>query len=782
MPPTSSIRSLWAALLCLLGAVVAVFITGTQPTWAVAVFVGTAGAALLIGLPTSRPGWAPVLLVTVFCLLPAAAFLPFDVMSVPSWRGSFLPNQAYQLGNSISPQPWLGWFWWGLLVASAVICIFLLASPLEGRLLALFLHGVALAVAVYAILAVSDVQSAWEYPFRGKAPFGFLPNKNHTATMLVVGAIISFGLMQWEISRGSRAAAVSAALCGATPLAALLFFSNSRAGVVFLGFGLLVWTLGAARGRAQRSILVGALALVLFLAALFLFGGGEVRDRLARLTQEALAVEQEGVVGTVDLDFRQPIFRDTYGLIIEHPWAGTGLGQFRYVFPHYRNESVRPVRILHPESDWLMVAAESGIPAALVLLLLVAWYVQRAWRGRLGRDGLLHWTAASAILATVAHGLVDVPWHRPALGWFLMVVAAVSVPGSRLAIHHMSIARLLCVLAGVLLLAVAVAVGVEQREGRFFVNPYNWGSMSAELEKLGRAERYDEALLLSRKLVKTFPLDHEAHYWLLAFLRGTEEDIGGATARARRVEPILPQVAVGQALLWKGIDDALEAEAWVEAIKRSLAVDRHERASSRGSAEAMMQQAVSSLRGKPNAQRVVWEEFRYSPTLSARWLLHADADISDALLSGLPNAGAWIDGLPPALQERVLDRWVTLPSAAGAVDYMERRGGAGVYGRPLANYYAREGDKERAVRVMAEAEGVSLASRVMGGDFGGQLAGLEAQGNEVAVRRLLKEAVEAKEADRERLSVAVSWYAGAGDWEMAWRAASRLASTRKNGQ
>ncbi|MEX1045669.1 MAG: hypothetical protein WEC73_06030, partial [Chthoniobacterales bacterium] len=145
-------------------------------------------------------------------------------------------------------------------------------------------------------------------------------------------------------------------------------------------------------------------------------------------------------------------------------------------------------------------------------------------------------------------------------------------------------------------------------------------------------------------------------------------------------------------------------------------------------------------------------------------------------------AWGWMDGLPEDLRGRVLDRWVTLPSAARAVDYMEGHGGAQVYGRQLANYYAKQGDKERGVRMMAEVEGISLAGRASGGEFAGQLAGLEAQGNAVAVRRLLKEAVEAKAPEADRLTVAVSWYAAAGDWEMAWRAASRLVTAKKKGQ
>jgi hypothetical protein len=77
---------------------------------------------------------------------------------------------------------------------------------------------------------------------------------------------------------------------------------------------------------------------------------------------------------------------------------------------------------------------------------------------------------------------------------------------------------------------------------------------------------------------------------------------------------------------------------------------------------------------------------------------------------------------------------------------------------------------------------VTLDGSVPSGEFSSQLDQLQGQGNDVAVRRLIREAVEAKEADAERLRVAMAAYAAAGDWEMAWRAASRLVTARKNGQ
>jgi hypothetical protein len=75
-------------------------------------------------------------------------------------------------------------------------------------------------------------------------------------------------------------------------------------------------------------------------------------------------------------------------------------------------------------------------------------------------------------------------------------------------------------------------------------------------------------------------------------------------------------------------------------------------------------------------------------------------------------------------------------------------------------------------------DGASLPA----GEFAAELGKLQAQGNDVAVRRLVKEAAEAADAPPDRAVVAMAWSAQAGDWEMAWRAASRLVTATKISQ
>jgi hypothetical protein len=115
------------------------------------------------------------------------------------------------LADTVNPQPWHGWFWWWVLAATCLIFIAFLAAPLKTGPLSIVLHVAAFLVAIYAVLAILDYQTGWRYPFHGGAVFGFLPNRNHSATLLVAGSVISFGLMQWRVARGDKAAAALAA-------------------------------------------------------------------------------------------------------------------------------------------------------------------------------------------------------------------------------------------------------------------------------------------------------------------------------------------------------------------------------------------------------------------------------------------------------------------------------------------------------------------------------------------------------------------------------------------
>ena len=776
-----------ANLLLLFGAMASIMVAGTEDAWAVAIFLGAAGLALFFIRPIVRPSLVPLVLIPLFCCLVLMAFLPQECFPIPEWRRALADLGTVPLGDSVNPQPWLGWFWWWLLAATCLVSVALLTAPLENRSLALVLHAAALFVAFYACLAIFAAQTGWKYPFYGGAVFGFLPNRNHTATLLVVGSVLSFGLMQWRLTRGDKVAAGFAALCGAPSLAALLFFSTSRAGVVFLVVGLSIWALGASRVPAlRRQILAAVAILAVFAGLLFAFGGSTVRDRLVALWSEVVSVEMEG--GGQDVDFRQPIFRDTARMIGDAPWSGFGIGQFEYVFPQYRKDSARAAHVLHPESDWLMVAAESGVPSALTLAVVFAWFVAVMWRTRSLSGGLLRWTAASAVMAAALHGLIDVPWHRPSLGWFLLIIAVSSVPSSGLLMRAPVFSRVFFVLIGVGLLAGSGRIGYEKTEGR---SPefYRWEEVSAELERLGVERRFAQAEKTAMDAVKRFPLRHQAYYWHAGFLcmfAGTDDEIRAAVRAGRAVEPVSPKVPEEQAVILKQIDPDAALDAWTIAIGRAEAIDRRESRADLPSAGGYVGRTLNAFKDDKDRQTALGRGLAGNPVLLAHWITQARPDAASVVALEIPDVKHFLDALSPRQRQQVLSRWIALPEPGRVVVFMEEReavSSKGEYWPVLARYYAAQGDLPRAVRRVASSCGIS-SDAPRDGDAGlrGEMAALIAQGNTVAARRLANDAVVAPKGDTDALAAALSYYASQEDWPAAWKAASRLANEAKIGQ
>lgn len=776
-----------ANLLVVFGAAVSIMIAGTEEVWAVVVFLAASGLALFFVRPAVRPSLVPLVLIPLFCCLVLAAFLPEKYFFIPEWRRALTELGTVPIADSVNPQPWLGWFWWWLLAATCFVVAALLTAPLETKQLAFVLHAAALFVAIYASLAIFALQTGWKYPFHGGAVFGFLPNRNHTATLLVVGSVLSFGLMQWRLARGDKLAAGFAALCGAPSVAALLFFSTSRAGVVFLAVGLFLWAVGASRVPAARARVLAAVAvLAVFLGLLFVFGGSTVRDRLAVLWSEAVSVRSEE--GVKDVDFRQPIFRDTLRLIGDYPWSGAGIGQFEYVFPHYRKDSFRAATVLHPESDWLMVAAECGIPSAVVLAILLVWFALVTWKSRSLSGGMLRWTAASAVFAAALHGAIDVPWHRPSLGWFLMAIAASSVPSSGLAARASLLSRFCFVLGGLVILAASFWIGFEKKEGR---SPefYRWNEVSSGLERLGNERRFVQAEKTALEAVNRFPLRHESYYWHAGYLcmfAGTDAEIEAAVAAGRAVEPSLPKVPAEQAIILKQINPDAAVQAWVLAVERAAAIDQKESRSDFPSAGGYVGRALDAFKGDKDRQLELAGMLGGNPVLFAHWITQASPDVASQATRGIADERAFLGALSPRQRQQVLSRWIALPDAGRVVAFMEEREAAsarGEYWPVLARYYSAQGDLPRAVRRVAASCGIELtAPRDGEPGLRGEMASLIAQGNTVAARRMANDAVVAPKADPDALAAAMSYFASQDDWQSAWKAGVRLANEAKIGQ
>lgn len=310
-----------------------------------------------------------------------------------------------------------------------------------------------------------------------------LVNPNHHGVVLWMGA--PFALAQAEAAwRGRRAElAVWVAL-----FAWMLCFPwlSASMGLLFAAAGL--GALGVLQLRSMAARL-GAVALGL---------GAVMAGALGVQSQQ---LEWWAVSGAP----RLAQWSDAIAMWRDHPWFGVGAGAYEAAYPPYRTVP-QFARFAHAHSDLIEVAVELGV-VGLALGGLALWRVRRLGEG----DG--RWLAALSVLAL--HGLVDFPWHVPAVA-ALGVVVAMGALGRPVAAPRAGGAWVVALVLGQALGAawwwhgVAVERWVAAGDTRSLawveaVAPWRAEPALAEVARRAQAGTLDEAAL--REVAVAFPDD-----------------------------------------------------------------------------------------------------------------------------------------------------------------------------------------------------------------------------------------------------------------------------------
>jgi hypothetical protein len=219
--------------------------------------------------------------------------------------------------------------------------------------------------------------------------------KNPTGQLIVGAILLLVGV------RGLRH------LLPCMPLLILgLALTASRGAILALAVGLLVLSVMHG-GRSRRILLARTLIILLAGVAVYPLLPGDVTARLTNFSGAA------GTAGGYAIDIRYQYDHDAEALIAAHPWTGIGVG-------NYLAGSVADgTQTADPHDVILLEAAEGGYLFAASFLLLIGGAALALWRLRRAE---LAPAAAAVLLATVAHGLVDVYWVRglPVLGFLLV--------------------------------------------------------------------------------------------------------------------------------------------------------------------------------------------------------------------------------------------------------------------------------------------------------------------------------------------------------------------------
>ena len=368
-----------------------------------------------------------------FLIFGLASFLPAGIFGIPGWREN-LKGLGVETGDLVAIQSKQALEYhlsFLLLFLSGLWILGQRFSASATRNLALTF---VLAVAAYAL--VSKLLETQIDLNHGKLKFGFFPNRNHTSNLLSAGFLCGLGIVFQSVRNKNFYRLAASSVAAGVILWAVLSWNISRSGIALCLAGPLLWLVLLGRryfGKQEIKVL----GLVVLLAG-GVYGLSEfrVKDRVDKTIEkvEKISWKDEDAASEVkltDLDLRVPIAIDTAGMIADAPLSGVGAGQFRWVFPQYREQTIvvnRPVAV-HPESSWLWLAAELGIPAAACVLGLVVFLFVRGVKNikkANHRDRALRIGCLVAAALVPLHGIFDVPAHRPALFLAALLLYALS--------------------------------------------------------------------------------------------------------------------------------------------------------------------------------------------------------------------------------------------------------------------------------------------------------------------------------------------------------------------
>jgi len=541
--------------------VLACFLGGATVKWSEGIVLALFGVMLLINPPKVSLGWGINLTLLALLLCAATAFLPANWFLQPAWRTALVEDFGVILPGTLSPQPWISLGCFLSFLAGLTWLYYVSTLDLDLRdvrtQLRTFAFGIACLTGLCIALRAGHTALSFWHNERGFGPF---PNRNQTANLFGISAIIILSCGQEDIRHGRKRWILWLVALAVIVVGIILDFS--RAGVLLLVAGSALWlgVFALRKGSAARIALGVSLVLVL-LTVMLLFGG----QTFERFNLRA------GDTG-VTTDLRWAIFRDASHLIATSPWCGIGLGNFDEVFAVFRDASLTTARTIHPESDWFWFCVEAGWPAIVLVVIGIALFVRRVFPLREGTNQRFRVAALIAALLFALHGVVDVSAHRIGTAFvalFLLGLALRRPLESPRTITVPIVFRLI----GLILFVAGSAWVFATR----FDKPVP-GAVGVENEMrlatlANRGRNFTETIQRTTRALGWAPLR-----WQIYFLRalaeaGTRAQVTPALddfRRARFLEPNVYEVPFEEGNAWVSVgQQSLALTAWREALRRA---------------------------------------------------------------------------------------------------------------------------------------------------------------------------------------------------------------------
>jgi len=250
-------------------------------------------------------------------------------------------------------------------------------------------------------------------------------NRNHYAGFLEMIVPFSLAWVFYEYAkfRDARASGINfrnwiaksaiqrlvLSLAVSVVLSVALVFSRSRMGILAAASSMLIIfaLVVISRFHGRMGSFLAATFIVLSICLAAWIGPGPIVSRFQTVNEEYSLGGQS----------RLSMWRDALPLIKQHPWLGTGLGTFPIAYTSGQTAFLSQF-VNHAHNDYLELAADLGIPAALVLFGSILFILGRAIRsfltGERDFDRIVALGCVGSIVAILLHSFADFNLYIPA--------------------------------------------------------------------------------------------------------------------------------------------------------------------------------------------------------------------------------------------------------------------------------------------------------------------------------------------------------------------------------
>jgi O-antigen ligase len=307
-----------------------------------------------------------------------------------------------------------GWFVLGIVLLGSFLAIALTVANRTGassRPVVAIAAAVAGAAAISALIAavhrsivplslavgISWVAYRWSDDLAGgplSGPFGY---RN------AFGGLLFLGALSWLLGglalRHPVAVGVAIVPAGLLGYLAIRSSSATAAGVLLVLVAASIGWFGS-RGARTAVIACGVATLAVLLITGWL---GASYERGRPLPSVAASIVDVGIT-----ERRIALWHDALEIVSATPW-GIGQGRFGQTSP----TALEDRDTIYAHNEFLETAAELGVAAAIVMVLLVAWAFARLVVTR--HADVVTAVSAAALAGASIHACVDYMWHFPAI-------------------------------------------------------------------------------------------------------------------------------------------------------------------------------------------------------------------------------------------------------------------------------------------------------------------------------------------------------------------------------